>query len=243
MSNISISQHFERTGFKLPELVPISLNGGLIQFHDEEDLLGDLKAIRDAMNFANASAEKSLKIARAIHADETKTPVLRHLTAKKEALKIYEAVDRKIWEVAGIVNGHHTKLRKELEGPVLARDTASMLEATSIRDALGRLSSTDRKAAIHSAIDNGDDRVIAAVLSMPAWATGLMQPDLDHARIMWARKRQPHKSKYLDRLDKAWERLMVANETAKQFVGSLFDQKAAEFAEQSEGRVMAALTS
>jgi hypothetical protein len=109
--------------------------------------------------------------------------------------------------------------------------------ATEIRAALSRMKPEDRRAAIQTAMTEGDDATIAAVLSGPEFLTGVGKAERAARLGQWQQKHRAAELDQRERLAKAQAALNHAGVLAIAYCHGLTD---AEIVAQAQASAKAA---
>jgi hypothetical protein len=189
--------------FMLPYETPPSLSGAVFDAPEELESDGDILAIKHALDVGKAAAERALIAARAAHRNEMKTIPARHREARDAAQKITKPACQEIDRTRARVNSAIQQLQKLTHAPSPPRDAVAQVAAASIVSALLPMTPKDRTDTIMASLAAGDDRVMQAVLALPAFASGLTPTEADHLREQWRRSRLPAECRRLDELQKA----------------------------------------
>ena len=95
--------------------------------------------------------------------------------------------------------------------------------------------------AIATSINDGDDILVAALLSGPAMLSGMSQAGVDHAREQWRRARLPNDCARIDRLKKAAEHLARGGALTLAYQSKCSDPSIIAAAKESQRKADAAV--
>ncbi|MDR6302559.1 hypothetical protein GGQ85_000235 [Nitrobacter vulgaris] len=128
-----------------------------------------------------------------------------------------------------------------MKAPLASKDILNEARQRELRERLTSLPEDRRKAIIADAIKNDDQLLVSAILSAPAWLSGLSDAELSLHRNAWTSKHFASELNRLERLSKAVEDANRAGSVAISFVDSLTDADLVEKAEAMERQATAAL--
>lgn len=128
-----------------------------------------------------------------------------------------------------------------MKAPLAAKDIVIETRQRELRERLSMLTEDRRKAIIAEAIKSDDESLVFAILSAPAWLSGITDAELALHRNNWASKHFAGKLDRVSRLSKAVEDANRAGSLAVSFVDGLTDAKLVENAEVMEKQATAAL--
>ena len=219
-----------------------SVHEAVIQRHmkdDEDDailqaLLSGVKACREAATKAHNTSEVVLL-------DETQTVAARHKKARNAGFTLLESATRNLDGAVKAAQGEVEKIAAKLKGPGQSKDLIVETRQRELRERLAMLDETRRKQIINEAITANDDLLVGAVLSSPAWLSGLSETEIAVTRSNWAKKHHASDVDRLERLQKAIGDSQHAGERALHFVDALTDSELVKKADASAQRAAQAL--
>ncbi|MCV0396766.1 MAG: hypothetical protein K5872_20885 [Rhizobiaceae bacterium] len=237
------------TAGRKPALSP-SVNEAMIDRHFARDprtraIVPDatLHAIRDATERARTLAQKAGRVADAIHASEMLTVAARHRKARDETWGVVEPALRGVDAAERRARADRDRLDAETSAPPPPRDAMGSILAGEIRTRLAAMSDRERRAALATALSDGDDVVMGAVLNAPPMLSGLTgREHHDMIRAQWRQARHPEALDRIARIDRALEDLERVGAKVIAYTSSLYSSDIVAGAETQERAVAAALS-
>ena len=194
------------------------------------EVQGALAACRSAVENARAGAL-------ALLANEMYSTGAKHVAADDFAFKCLRpalaATDRVAQRLAGEIRSLETKTAV----PSPPRDVL----AAEVRSRLSQMTPGARSKAVATSINDGDDILVAALLSGPAMLSGATQAEVDHAREQWRRARLPDDCRRLDELRKAQVHLQRAGALTLAYQSKCSDPSIIAAAKESQRKADAAV--
>jgi hypothetical protein len=181
-----------------PIRAPMIINEALIEKHFArdpitrelvaDDVLGEMAA---AMKAARVGAEQMAEVHASVSANTSMLPDARTLQIRKTVTTLGERAAARLDGARSKALAELDRLRRETSAPpVPGNQLIAALEAES-RSALRSMGAKHRGRVIHSAIENGDDVVVGAILRGPPMLSGLTDAEREMRRSVWRKKRHP----------------------------------------------------
>jgi hypothetical protein len=206
---------------------------------DDDDPI--LQALHDAVKLTREMATKAEATATAVLRNEMKTLPQRHRESRVATFALLEKATLALDGATKAAQSEIAAINAKVKGPASAKDLVGETKQREMRERLSMLSEDRRKTIIGNAIASNDEVLICAILSAPAWLSGLTDPELSLHRNNWASK---HFSADLDRvgrLSRAVEDTRRAGSLAIQFISNLTDAALVDKAEAMERQANDAL--
>lgn len=199
-------------------------------------------AMSDAMRAAREAAERAHRIATVIHENENMTVPARHRRAREEAWKAVEgcltALDRARERAVREVG----EIDQRTSAPPRPADAASAMLASEIRSRLAGMTPEQRRAAIGSALADGDDAVLGAVLNAPPMLSGVESAAAHNLlRQQWRTARHGADVDRMGRIGKAIADIERAGTLIASLPGKLADSKIVSAAEEADRAMQRAI--
>lgn len=144
----------------------------------------------------------------------------------------------------------HTTLTTEIEAlakrthaPPPASDVRTELRHKEIREALARMSATERSKALGEALNDNDSDVLTAVLNGSRITSGMTKTELDAFRYRWKHTVHAGEMKRLEALEKARDALQLGGKILLDASVKAYDARVVTSAQRSDQLARAALAS
>ena len=219
---------------------PLTLNELLVAKHFARDpvthaIVPDavLRDLHDAMSAGRSHAEQIAAAHTAIMADTTKTEAARLIAAKQTVAKLAQAAAGRLDKAHKSASDELARIVEETAAPPSPITAAELQLQSEIRDRLARMDDKKRGELISAAIQSGDDSVIGAVLTGPAWLTGIGEAQREMQRQIWRKRKFADTVEREARLKKAIEAVERGGTALVGFVQELTEGPKAKVVEAS----------
>ena len=169
------------------------------------------------------------------------TEAARHRAVRDQTTKIVKPSLDGFVKARDKVQSTIAELQRITAGPPAPRDAREQLSANAIVAALAGMDATKRSEAIVSAINDGNDSVVAAVLSLPAFVSGLAPVEHQQLREQYRRGRRPEECRRIDYLQSALQHLDRGGQLLVGFGFTLYSDAVVKEGEASERAAREAL--
>ena len=200
-----------------------------------------LQSLHDAVKTTRELATKAAATTDIVLKNAMKTEASRHKDARAAGFSLIERATRSVDEAVRAAQHEIITIQAKVKAPLAAKDIVSETRQRELRERLSMLPEDRRKAIIAEAIKSDDEVLISAILSAPAWLSGITDAELALHRNNWASKHFAADLDRMSRLSKAVEDANRAGSVAVSFVDCLTDAKLVENAEAMERQAHAAL--
>lgn len=173
---------------------------------DRESLLSCLDPVRAVFTSTAAVLGRLHDARKALQSDATRTSAAVDLAMDQQADKVKLQVAGKWDKTLADVNTKIRALEAELSAPINAKGSQSI--ATEVRSHLAGLSVSKRQTLLATAIRDGDEVTMAAVLSAPAYLSGISAEMHESLRGSWNARITPGSAERLDLYRRAGDLLM-----------------------------------
>jgi hypothetical protein len=184
-----------------------------------------LLALCDGVRLAREMASKAAQTTAPVLRNTLETEASRHKKARAAGFALMENASAALDEAIKAAEGEVAVIQLRTSGPPPSKDVIGENRQRELRERLSLLPKQRRMEIINKAVSDGDDLLIGAVLSQPAWVTGsdMTETDVALVRHNWARRRYASDLDRLDRIQRAIVDAMRAGQQANGFVDSLTD--------------------
>jgi hypothetical protein len=198
-----------------------------------------LEALRAAIAEARTTAEKIAALAEAVATDRTVTPEAGQVKLRQRTLALSEKIAAKLDEARARAAREVEAITKATATPPPPKDQlAAGLEA-ELRQRLYVMSDKQRSQLIGTALKDGDQAVMGALLRGHHALVGMSQAEHDVRREQWRNRMFPVEADRIARLQKAIEATDRAGRSFVRMVESIVKNPVAEQAEASAATVKA----
>jgi len=179
-----------------------------------------VELIFEALRGIRKAAEGAYKAALAIHGNDALSEAGRHVavadTAQKVLAQALPLADRARENLETAI----TRIKMKLAAPAADGSVRGIYLATEIRSRLAAMTASDRRKTLAAA----DEAPISAILSGPAFLSGLTPLEIEAARMGWATKRYPDELRRLQYLESIGDHLQRASSLVLGYGVKLADQ-------------------
>jgi hypothetical protein len=170
------------------ELAP-TVAGALIKHYRRE---GDDPKTWDAMieaaELARTLCGHALRVRTATLKDESRTVAARHKAIRDATKKMRDQIEQRFDQVRALAAAHAAELDKMVAGPPAPKNHS---EAAEMRAVLRAMTEAQRKAVLATALNEGDDAIIAAVTSGKPFLSGMTADGVRVLAVQWAVRNHP----------------------------------------------------
>lgn len=170
----------------------------------------------------------------AVLANTLETPAQRHRKARAASFELLERATTALDAATKAAQAEAKLLKDQLKSPPATKDLIVETRQRELRERLQSMPPDRQRAILDAAVAGDDDNVLAAVLTVPVWLTGMPPAELDMLRYKWAAKRHPGMADRLGRIEKAVADAARAGQLSIGFIDSLTDAKLIAEAEKLE---------
>jgi len=197
--------------------------------------------LANAVGAARLAAERCGRIAAALMQNEMQTIPARHRAVKEKTWRITEPVLRDIDSALAATKRELESLEAKTAAPPRPTDAAGHFLATEVRQRLAAMSEQEREAALSSALKDGDDQLLSAVLTGSPMLSNVSKQRQEMLRATWQRQRFAPELERIARLKKALSDTERAGTLAMTYTLNLSSAAIIAQAEASEARMRAAM--
>jgi hypothetical protein len=215
-----------------PSIHEMTVSRHMLKDDDSDQVLN---ALHDAVKVTREMCEKSAQTTEAVMANQFETEPARHRKARDASFALLERGTKALDGAIKAGQNEIKTLKTVLQGPTPTKDPLTEQRQRELRERLALLPKERQQAIIGEAIAHGDDNLVSAILSVPAWAIGGMsQLEQEMMRANWARKHHAPELDRLARIEKAMDDTTRAGQLSLSFVDSLTDAALITSSEKTE---------
>ena len=192
-----------------PVQAPIGIHEQLIgRLHKRDRVAGTvipdavLSTMEGAVKATREATERLASLHGTIMADRTKAPAERRRLIASATDTVSASAAKRLDAARKSATDEIAKVEASIAAPARPGGATDSLE-TEIRGALARMPAPDRRETIATAINAGDAATIRAVLTGPAFLSGLTASEVAAHRATWRRLAHPDAVDRLDRIGHA----------------------------------------
>ncbi len=177
----------------------------MIEGHSSDGIVGELKAVAVE---AYISVGEFLDRLDAANRDPMNTPLRAQVLVADHVEKVSDAINRRFDAKREIAQRQIDALVRKMSAPIQAApDPARLHIASDIRNHVKGLKKAERLGFLTKALESGDMETATAVLTGPAYLSGLTETEFAHVSRQYRAAKFPEEMARHDRLTKAVARL------------------------------------
>lgn len=221
-----------------------TINEKLIERHlkpdDDDPILREMVA---AAKLARENADKAKALTAAVMKNTLKTEAARHKEARTAGWKLTEKATLALDAARKAAVDKIEVIKNRTKGPTVTRDLVTETRMRELRERLSLLPKERRDAILHEAVANDDELLVAAVLSVQSWLSGMSDAEVGMVRHAWVQKHFAADVDRMQRLGRAIEDVDRIGTIVNGYVDKLTDLNLVAEAERAERAAAEALKS